>query len=161
MFSKGIVNHVVSLDYRWKTKNQLVRHMLERYSPVLANIEVEGRGPAVPKRISNFYRFIPSRIALYRQAANKLGQITLGKSLWPAKSYESYSRVEWRREMLRFAEAEGLFHPSQMRSGKLYKFDNLQTVLSQAKTERFRYDEFLGRIITVEMALRAVGAAIN
>lgn len=159
--SKDIVTHAISLDYRWKTKNHLVRHMLERYRPALAGIEVEGGGPAIPKRITNFYRFIPSQIAFYRKAANKLGEIILGKSLWPTRSYTSYSRVEWRREILKFAEAEGSFHPSEMRSGNLYRFDQLRSFLSQAQTEGFQHDEFLGRIITVEMALRAVGTAIN
>jgi hypothetical protein len=161
LFSKDIVTHVISLDYRWKTKNQLVRYMLERYSPTLADIEVEGRGPAMPMRITNFYRFVPSKIISCRKTINKLGEITLGKSFWPTKSCESYSRVEWRQEILEFAEAEGLFHPSEMHSGNLYRSDQLRSFLSQAQTKGFHHDEFLGRIITVEMALRAVGAAIN
>ncbi len=69
--------------------------------------------------------------------------------------------MEWRREILKYAEVEGLFHPSKMHSGNLYNFDQLRSFLSEAQTERFQYDEFLGRIITVEMALRAVGAAID
>jgi len=161
LFSKDIVTHVISLDYRWKTKNQLVRHMLERYSPALADIEVEGRGPAMPMRITNFYRFGPSKIISCRKAINKLGEITFGRSFWPTKSYESYSRVEWRQEILEFAEAEGLFRSSEMHSGNLYRSDQLRFLLSQAQTKGFHHDEFLGRIITVEMALRAVGAAIN
>ena len=157
LFSKDIVTHVISLNYRWKIKNQLVRHMLEKYSPVLANVEVEGRGPAIPQRVTNFYRFIPSKIGFYKRAANKLGEIIIGKSLWPTGSYTGYSRAEWRREILRFAEAEGLFHPSQMYSGNLYDSGQLRSLLLQAQTERFQYDEFLGRIMTVEMALRSVG----
>jgi len=161
LFSKDIVTHVISLNYRWKTKNRLVKHMLERYRPALADIEVEGRGPAVPMRITNFYRFIPSQVAFCRKAANKLGEIIFGKSLWPARSYTSYSRLEWRQEILKFAEAEGLFSPSEMRSANLYRFDQLRLFLSQAQTEGFDYDEFLGRVITVEMALQAVGATIH
>lgn len=159
LFSKDIVTHVISLSYRWKVRNQLVRRMLERYRPVLANLEVEGRGPAVPRRITNFYRFIPARVNFYRKAANKLGEIILGKSLGLANRHTGYSLVEWRQEILRFAEAERLFHPSEMRSGNLYNLDQLRTFLSQAQTEKFQYDEFLGWVITVEMALRAVGAA--
>lgn len=161
LFSRDIVTHVISLNYRWRINNQLVRHMLERYRPELANIEVEGRGPAVPKRITNFYRFIPARLAFYRKAANKLGEITLGKSFWPSKNYVGYSRVEWWQEILKFAEAKRLFHPSEMHSRSLYNFDQLQSLLSQTQTERFQFDEFLGRIITVEMAMRTVGTGIN
>ncbi len=35
LFSKDIVNHVISLNYLWKKKNQLVRHMFVRYRPLL------------------------------------------------------------------------------------------------------------------------------
>jgi hypothetical protein len=164
LFSKDIFTHVNSLNYRWRVKNHLFRHMFERYSPVLAEIEVEGRGPAVPKRLTNFYRFIPSRLGYYRKVANKVGQITFGKSLWPTKSardYASYSLVEARRELLKFAEAERLFEPAEMHSGKLYNFGQLSTFLTQAETESFPHEEFLGRMLTLEMALRAAGTALK
>lgn len=161
LFSKEIVPHVISLNHHWKLGNLLARVMFEQYSPTLANIEVEGRGPAARKRLTNFYRFIPSRIALSRKALNKLGQIATGRSLWPAKSYASYSRLEWRRGILDFAEDEKLFHPSEMRSGSLYDLANLKGFLSQAQSEGFGQDEFLGRVITVEMAMRAVGSATS
>jgi asparagine synthetase B (glutamine-hydrolysing) len=159
LFSKEIVPHVISLNHRWKRGNLLARVMFEQYSPTLANIEVEGRGPAAPQRLTNYYRFIPSRIGLYKKALNKVGQIATGRSLWPARTYTSYSRLEWRQGILEFAEAEKLFHPSEMRSGSLYDFEQLRVFLSQAQTEGFAQDEFLGRVITVELALRAVGSA--
>jgi hypothetical protein len=92
---------------------------------------------------------------------NKLGQIVTGRSLWPTKTYASYSRLEWRRGILAFAEAERLFHPSEMRSGSLYDMASLQAFLAQAQSEGFGQDEFLGRVITVEMAMRAVGSATS
>jgi hypothetical protein len=134
--------------------------MFEKYQPVLAHIEVEGRGPALPRRITNFYRFIPSRIAFYRAAINKLVEIKLGRSLWRSRHPEGYSAAERRRAVLHWAEAEGLFQPAAMRSAKLYRLDQLQAFLSEAQADRFKHDEFLGRIITVEMALRAVGASL-
>jgi hypothetical protein len=161
LFSRDIVSHVISLDYRWKARNQLVRHMLAKYKPTLANMEVEGRGPAVPERITNFYRFLPSKISFYRRAANKLSQVALGKSLWSTRYDEGYCRGERRREILRFSQADRLFHPAEMRSGKLYNPNQLQSFLVQAQTDGFKYDEFLGRIVTVEMAMRAVETAMN
>jgi hypothetical protein len=161
LFSKEIVPHVISLNHHWKLGNLLARVMFEQYSPTLANIEVEGRGPAARKRLTNYYRFIPSRIGLSRKALNKLGQIATGRSLWPARTHSSYSRLEWRRGILAFAEAERLFHPSEMRSGSLYDLRQLQGFLSQAQAEGFGQDEFLGRVITVELAMRAVGSATS
>jgi len=161
LFSKDIVTHAISLNTRWKLNNLLVRHIIETCNPALANIEVQGRGPAVPQRLANFHRFIPSRIDHYRRAINKLAEIKLGRSLWPARREESFSRPEWRRSILRFAEAEGLFKPGEMRSGGLYHPDRLRSFLARAGGEDFSHDEFLGRMITLEMALRATGAAVS
>src|SRR5262245_23022166 len=141
-----------------------MKHMFEKYNPSLANIEIEGRGPAIPKRMSNFYRFVPYRYRFYRKAINKLSEISIGRSLWSirnAGNYTSYSRMEWRQNMLKFAEQESLFQPSKMRSRKLYRLDQLQSSLSQSKPNEFRYEEFLGRIMTVEMAMRSVDVALE
>ena len=43
-----------------------------------------------------------------------------------------------------------------MYSANLYEVDILQTFLAQADTQNFRYEALLGRIITIELALRAV-----
>jgi hypothetical protein len=161
LFSKDIVSHVMSLNYRWKMGNLLVRHMLEKYQPALATIEIEGRGPALPRRITNFYRFIPSRIAFYRKAVNKLLEIKLGKSRRLNGGDEGYSRLEWRREILKSLDVQGLFEPAGMHSENLYRLDQLRAFLAQARTEEFKHDEFLGRIITVEMALRAAGVGVS
>jgi hypothetical protein len=161
LFSKDIVAHIISVDHRWKMENRLVRHMFERYHPILANIEVEGRGPAVPRRLSNFHRFIPSRLAYYRKASNKLFEIKFGKSLWPTPRYDGFSRLEWRRKLLEFTLREGLFRAREMRSGSLYSFEQLQSFLAQAHSDEFTQDEFLGRIVTVERALRAADSALS
>jgi hypothetical protein len=164
LFSKDIVSHVMSLNYRWRARNELVRHMFARYSPALSAIEIEGRGPAAPMSLTNWYRFVPSRLGMLRKGANKLGEITIGRSLWPprsAREFTSYSRVAWRRAVLRLAEEERLFQPAEMRSGKLYQYDQLRSLLSQAQQEGFAHEEFLGRIITLEMALRSVDSGIN
>lgn len=48
-----------------------------------------------------------------------------------------------------------------MRSGELYKADGLRQLVSQATSEGFKYDEFLNRIISLEMAMRAVGVDVE
>jgi hypothetical protein len=161
LFSKDIVSFLISLDYRWRLKNKLVRHLFAKYHPILANLEVEGRGPALPRRWNNAYRFIPSRLAYYRRALNKLAEIRLGRSLWVNRRSEVFSPVEWRSAILDFVEGQGLFRPGEMRSGKLYRREPLRALLDQARTSGFRQDEFLGRIITIEMALRASGTALD
>jgi len=160
LFSKDIVTHAISLNYRWKLGNRLVRHLIEMCSPALANIEVQGRGPAAPQRLTNFHRFIPSRIDHYRRGIKKLAEIKLGRTSQSAARDEGYSRVEWRLAILDFARREKLFDPDIMRSAALYQLDRLHAFLAQAEGGNFHHDEFIGRIITIELALRAVGAAI-
>ena len=159
MFSKDIVTFVMSLDYRWRVRNSLVKHMLSKYRSVLANIEVEGRGPAAPVRIDNWYRFIPSRLALGRKALDKFSQVAFGRSLWQSARPVSYSRLEWRQEILKHATAHGWLDAA-LHSGTLYRPRPLASFLAESQTETFKHDEFLGRIITVEMALRETGQAL-
>ncbi|MBI4787779.1 MAG: hypothetical protein HY782_12105 [Chloroflexi bacterium] len=161
LFSKDIFTFVTSLDYRWRVNNSLVKHVLDKYRPVLSNIEVEGRGPAAPLRLDNWYRFIPSRLAYARKAADKFSQIAFGKTLWQATRPVSYSRLEWRQEIVRHAAARGLFDPAAMHSGNLYRPERLASFLSDAQTETFKHEEFLGRVLTVEMALRETGASVE
>jgi len=161
LFSKDIVQHVISLDYRWKVNNHLVKAILEKYNSRLANIPVEGRGPAVPMRITNFHRFLPSRAARARQAANKFAQVVSGKTLWTDLREEGYSRLARRQSILQFSRARGLFDPQTMHSRAMYDAAGLRMFLEQAQTAGFAHDEFLGRMLTVEMALRAVDTEIE
>lgn len=161
MFSKDIVVFAMSLDYRWRVRNSLVRHVLSKYRPALSNIEVEGRGPAAPVRIDNWYRFIPSRFTFSRKALDKFSQVAFGRSLWHTARPESFSRLALRQEILRHAAAQGMFDVATMNSGALYRSERLASFLAEGQTEAFNQDEFLGRIITVEMALRATEAAIQ
>lgn len=162
LFSKDIVSHVMSLDYRWKAKNLLVRNLFARYQPFLANLEIEGRGPAGPRRITNFHRFIPSRLAHARKLVNKAVEVKLRRTLWRTRPDEGFSRQEWRRSIVKFAEAEGLLRPGAMRSDKLYNSGALQALLAQAQAGAdFTHDEFLGRVLTLEMALHAADTAIS
>ncbi len=161
MFSKDIIEFVMSLDYRWRVRNSLVRHMLSRYRPELSNIEVDGRGPAAPLRIDNWFRFIPSRLAFSRKALDKFSQVAFGKTLWQRTRPVSYSRTEWRQEILNYAAARGMLDPTLMRSGNLYRPEPLASFLARARTDTFKHEEFLGRIITVEMALLQTGAVVK
>ncbi len=154
MFSKDIVSFVMSLDYRWRVSNSLVRHWLGKYRPELADIEIEGRGPAAPLRLDNWYRFIPSRLAWSRKALDKAAQVAFGRSLWQTSRPVSYSRLELRRGILQYVAAHGMLNPTLMHSGGLYRANALESLLALSQQENFKYEEFLGRVITVEMALR-------
>ncbi|MBI5030195.1 MAG: hypothetical protein HZB51_06685 [Chloroflexi bacterium] len=161
LFSKDIVDLVMSFDYRWRVNNALVKHWLFRTNRAIANLQVEGRGPAAPLRIDNWYRFIPSRFTYAYRAIDKLSQVGLGRSIRGHARPEGYSRLEFRQELIQWAANKHLLDPAQMHSGKLYHSNQLAAFLQEAQTEKFKQDEFLGRIITVEMALRETGAVLQ
>ncbi len=161
MFSKDIIEFVISLDYRWRVRNSLVKHLIFQYRPELSDIEVEGRGPAAPLRFDNWYRFVPSRFAWSRKALDKFSQVAFRRSLWRRTRPEGYSRLEWRRAILGYASAQSMLDPTRMRSGVLYRPEQLAIFCQQAHTDSFKHEELLGRIITVEMALRETRTAIQ
>ncbi len=161
MFSKDIFTFVMSLDYRWRVRNSLVKHLLANYRPELAEIEVDGRGPAAPLSIDNWHRFVPSRLAYARKAADKVSQVAFGRSWLDRARPVSYSRAEWRQEIIKHVTALGILDPAEMRSGSLYRPEQLAAFLAEAGSETFKHEEFLGRIITIEMALRETSGAVD
>ena len=46
-----------------------------------------------------------------------------------------------------------------MHSGRLYDAEGLTGFINRARSEAFGQESFLSRILTVEMALRSVGAS--
>jgi hypothetical protein len=158
LFSKDIVNHVISLNCRFKVRNRIGRHMLATYNPALAKIDMEGRRMVEPLGIKNFVRLIPHHAVFSKRMLNKLSEVVFGRTLLPHERQIKFSSLELRRNILKHIELEKLLDPSRMRSGNLYRSDQLRYLLEQAATKGFRYEEFLGRILTLEMAMRAVGS---
>jgi hypothetical protein len=163
---KEPTSFAISLNYMWKLPyhHRFARALLERGNPRLASFETTTGGPAIPIRITNLHRFWPLWKKLINQATGTLSRRLIRRSvtLWPTEPGDEQSPlIAWRRGWLSYAAAEGLLRPSTMHSGALYDAQALQTLVSQAGTEDFKHAEFLGRIITVEMAMRAVGVSVE
>ena len=162
---KEPVNFGFSLKYRWRLNyhHRFVRALLEKENPRLANIMTDKGGPAIPMRVTNVHKFWPLWKPIFNRNVGKISRKIFGKpiTLWPQSDYAAYPLPAWRKAWLSFAVAEGLLKPSDMRSGALYNASGLQTLVSQAGTQDFKYGEFLDRIITVEMAMRAVGTSVG
>jgi hypothetical protein len=155
---------VVSVNHRWRTFSRLFRLMLERISPAMAEIEVADGGPALPMRVSNFYRFGPYWLDVSEKLIWGVARRYLGKSLWkkrdPGTDSKAYPIGRWRRETLSQLEDEELLVPANMHSAALYDEGQLRLLLTKAKSDDFRQDGLLSRIITVEMAFRSTGITI-
>lgn len=158
LFSKDIVNHVVSLNPEWKKKKRMMRLMLAALSPALAGIEVEGGRSAEPPGFGHPVRWMQSQVRFTKKALNKLSEIFVGRSLRPPDAPLKHLAATMNKGIERYVEEEKLLDPSYMRSGYLYKAEHLHSLFLQAGSKGFSQFEFLGRILTVEMAQRAVGS---
>lgn len=154
-----------SLDDRWRINyhHGFVRALLERENPRLASIATQKGGPGIPVRVTNLDQFGPLWKKIVNEATTSLSRKLLGKSItpWPQPHYAEYPLPTWRKGWLTYVVSKGLLAPTQMYSGALYRTDVLQALVAQAESEDFKHEDFLGRVITVEMALRAVGTCIE
>jgi len=154
----------LSLNYTWRLNYHyhFVRALLERENPRLARIKTTKGGPTIPMRLTNIYQFWP----LYQQIIGRKAKEALCKlfgkpiTIWP-HAYAEYPLSSWRKGWISYARSNGLLTPSEMRAGALYNADAFQTLVSQAEAKNFQYEELLGRVATVEMALRTVGTSIE
>jgi hypothetical protein len=68
---------------------------------------------------------------------------------------------DWKKAWINWAISEKLLDPDQMRSGALYNPAGLKNLTEQALAGVVQQDEFLERVVTMEMALRAAGTGIE
>jgi hypothetical protein len=160
-FKEGM-RRVISLNYRWRRYNRLFRLMLERVNPKLAGIETADGGPALPMRANNLYKFAPYWLTEGKRLLWGAGYRFLGVQLWDkARNVgSSYPLDPWRLETLAALKPQALLEPARMHSANLYDPVLLPNFLQQAETAEFKHEGLLSRILTVEMACRAVGASL-
>ena len=156
-YHRPVFGTAFSVDHRHRNNHRLMRHLIERLNPRVAAIETDTGGPAQGWRIGNLHRFVPYYMKLARKATNKVSYRLLGRELMPV-------HLETGPTMTRAIAAYVTdldLDPTTMRSGRLYAPERLRTFLAEARDGRFPDLDFLGRIVTIELALRAVDDAIE
>jgi len=161
LYFKGSVAGAMSTHFKWRSHSRLVRLLMEKVNPFLASVETTDGGPALPMRVTNLHKFIPYFSLIGGQFVRKVSREFLGRSLLPVArdEFATYPITRWRRETLDCLEQDGILDPAHMHSGRLYDTEHLANFLKQARTEEFSQETLLSRILTVEMALRSVGAS--
>ena len=127
----------------------------------LAGVETTSGGPALPMRATNLHKFIPYWSLVGKQLVRKASHALLGRSLLRQlrDEFATYPLTRWRQDTLDCLEQDDILDHAHMHSGGLYNAERLANFLKQARTEEFSQETFLSRILTVEMALRSVGAS--
>ncbi|MDD5369344.1 MAG: asparagine synthase-related protein [Anaerolineaceae bacterium] len=164
-FFKTLVNFGFSLNYHWKLpKHHLfIRTLLERESNILANVATTTGGPATPIRLSNLHLFWP----LWKNIANRVGAISSRKFLrktiqiWPEPLHTEYPLPAWRNAFYLYAQTSDLLTYENMCSRGLYKGREFNAYIQQAEFGPSHNSEFVDHVISVEMAMRAVGSHID
>ena len=132
---------------------------MQRLDPRLAEVRTSRGGPAVPWRATNVHRFWPYYSQLGRKAINKISDKALGRTLLAAPPPTWDWEDKANNSVLDALDAEGFSH-ARMRSAPLYDAHRLDDFFARSRTPGFTETPMLGRIVTVELALRAADAAL-
>jgi hypothetical protein len=162
---KAPINFAFSLNYKWKYPRHhiFIRTLFERENKRLANLETTTGGPAIPIQVMTVHRFWP----LWKEITDRTVAIgsrrILGKTihLRPPRHPVEYPLPAWRSAFHAYAREEGMLSYNNMCSHGLYQRVELNQYIEQDKNGQHPASEFLDRVISVEMAMRAVGSAID
>ena len=134
---------------RWRSL--LIRKMLAKFSPKLANYRLEHGFPAQPATWRNFYRFSP----LIPYFAGKVGR-KIGLSHGTTGHIVNLRSPEqlWRNEQIR-----ELLNPASMKLGSWLDATSLSSFLKRSKEAGFPFSDQWARLLTLECALRFVNRA--
>jgi hypothetical protein len=158
-YLKPVFDAAFSTSHRHRDGHRLMRHMIARLDPRIAAVTTSTGGPAEPRRATNIHRFLPYYTQLVQKAANKLSQRAFGRAVAPERA-----RSWWAPAPARSAAIETLGsnrRPGELRLGPLLNEHEVEQLFEQASREDFRETTVLGRVLTAELALRAVDSGFE
>jgi hypothetical protein len=138
-----------SAHHRWRNHHRLHRALTERLHPAIARLHTDRGGPATLIRPGTAWRFAPYYAGLARAAARKLRGRPSTDGALPVDVARSYAGS------IDALATEGVLDPARMRSARLYDRGRLLELVASAKDPTFPHRAILGRIVTLELALRA------
>jgi hypothetical protein len=137
-----------SAHHRFRNRHRLHRAIIACLHPVMGAVETERGGPAQLMRPHNAHRFAAYYWRLGRTAVRKI------RRLPSPPDEEGIAEAGYRRAIGEL-RATGVLDPDGMRSGSLYDRDALTALLDRAQAPGHAPWSMVGRIITLELALRA------
>ena len=127
-----------------RKRSLLVRQMLARFQPQLANYPLEHGYPAVPASATNLHRFLPLT-AYY--GAKILQRAGIGKSR--SEPQATPARVQlWEDK-----QVKELLQPSSMKSAQLFAVPSLADFLTRSRQPGFNAEKEWCRLLSLEYAL--------
>jgi len=162
---KELENFGFSMNHQWRIAYdyRFFRHLMEQGNTSLANIRTEKGGPMIPIRVTNLYKFIPLGFYLVDHALPKITKTAFNKHIALRKHHQfpSYPDPEWKKAWLRWAVTENLLDTEKMISSKLYNPVGLGELVEKGLAGKQTFNEFLDRVATIELSMRATGAMFD
>jgi hypothetical protein len=151
----------ISADYRHRSNHRLMRHAIWGLDATVASIRTASGGPAMPWRPGAVHRFVPYYTRIGRRAVTKLAQTSIGRPLLAPPEPGWWAPRAARAAAVELLGVSRKIRRREMRSLALYDGKALEEFLESALADPVRDAELLGRIITVELALRHEDATLD
>jgi Glutamine amidotransferase domain len=151
----------ISVDHRSRANHRLMRQVISRLDPAAASIRTTSGGPAVPWRPGTMHRFAPYYARIARRAVTKLAQVTLGRPFLALPEDDWWLPPAARRAVINVLGHDAGDRRNGMRSLSLYDVRALEDFFATPPADGSGDAELLGRIVTVELALRAADASLD
>jgi asparagine synthetase B (glutamine-hydrolysing) len=139
-----------------RIRHRMSRRLIEHFDPELAKLPLAQGYPALPLRPSTIVHFWPLAAELGRKVGGRLRTRILGSNR---------ASVRTKSEVLPLIEGEEevreMLRPKAMVTGGLYDETRLEEFLSRASAADFTESAQFARVLTLEMAGRAVGGYVR
>jgi len=155
-YYRDFFNACFSAHHRWRNSHRLQRGMIERLGPLVAPVQTTLGGPGQPMRISNAHRFVPYYRDAARAAVRKL-RLSRPSPKPGAPPNIAAARIK----VVDRLKADGVLDARSMRSADLYDPASLEAFVAKAEHPAFAGWPMLGRVVTLELLLRATDPATS
>ncbi len=146
---RTVLETVLQTDSRLRLRSKLVRRMLARYQPRLADFPLDRGYPAAPVTIRNFYRFAPVIVHFVGRASSKLQRMWTGGTAGSASSGPLPVRLQlWQDEQVR-----SIFSAKPLKSECVLDSHALRGFVERSRMLEFPWPEQWNRLLSLEYTL--------
>ncbi len=151
---RSILEIILQTRARARRRSLLIRRMLTRLQPQLAEFPLENGCPATPATWKNFYRFRPLVNYYAQRTASKAARMA---GIKRASHVPPSGGLPLRLHLWKEEEVRTLLNPVTMRLASLLDPTALESFLTRSRTEHFIHDDQWTRLLTLEYTIRSLG----
>jgi len=143
----------MTIPPRYKRNGLLVRAVVERLYPKLAEENMLNGTPCQNLRPSNIHKFFPLIPDIIRKGIRKVSQKAFGKTIFLDKTL-TYSPTPWYVAILCDPRIERALTYDEMATKNIYDKTKFSEFIKRAKFTDFPYYHQLGNMITLELRMK-------